>query len=566
MIILSTYKKQRIAIYARVSTTEQSEEGYSISAQQETIRDYCEQHGYEVVDTYVDAGISGKSIKKRLELQRLLADVDTDKFDRVMVWKISRMARNMTDLMKIVDVFQANNITFYSISERFELNTSTGKFMLQVMASVNEYERNIIAENVKLGMTKRARDGLWNGNQLLGYRNEVDDKGKGIIVIEPKEALIITRIFTMYQKKHGYRAIANRLNRLGLVTKRGNSFSTVAVKDILNNPTYVGIIRYNRYENWADKGRKGKSDAVIESKGQHEAIIDQSLWDAVHARMAVQSSQPAWNRKGSNVLTGLLRCPQCGSPMAASNVTNRLKDGTKKRLRYYSCSQFRNKGASVCSANSIRADDAERRVKDTFIAYINQPELMRGLSDSLGQRQEEIVNEWEQEKRQLETTHIQKTKEFDELLAIISRTPDLKTDLASRIRELKIALGTLSQQREQIQKKLDKKEEPLELQTLEQLMKFLNGLLHNQGKKELKGLYQLLIDRIDWRKETNELKIYFKLDDIARNYIKEHPEAASQVEAASLLWLRKTVLPLQITFISDRSYQLSKKERLSCAI
>ena len=88
MIILSTYKKQRIAIYARVSTTEQSEEGYSISAQQETIREYCEQHGYEVVDTYVDAGISGKSIKKRLELQRLLADVDTDKFDRVMVWHV----------------------------------------------------------------------------------------------------------------------------------------------------------------------------------------------------------------------------------------------------------------------------------------------------------------------------------------------------------------------------------------------------------------------------------------------------------------------------------------------
>ena len=166
-----TFRKKRCVGYARVSTQEQAEEGYSIDAQIQTIQEYCQRENMECVGVYVDRGKSGKNIKGRPEMQQLLHDAENGDFDAVVVWKISRVARNLMNLLEIVNVLQKQDIAFYSISEKFQVDTTTGRFMLQIMASVNEFERNQIAENVKLGMTKRAFDGGWNGGRILGYDN-----------------------------------------------------------------------------------------------------------------------------------------------------------------------------------------------------------------------------------------------------------------------------------------------------------------------------------------------------------------------------------------------------------
>ena len=176
-----TFRKKRCVGYARVSTQEQAEEGYSIDAQIQTIQEYCQRENMECVGVYVDRGKSGKNIKGRPEMQQLLQDAESGQFDAVVVWKISRVARNLMNLLEIVNVLQKQDIAFYSISEKFQVDTTTGRFMLQIMASVNELERNQIAENVKLGMTKRAFDGGWNGGLILGYDNVENEAGKKVL-------------------------------------------------------------------------------------------------------------------------------------------------------------------------------------------------------------------------------------------------------------------------------------------------------------------------------------------------------------------------------------------------
>lgn len=158
---------KRVAIYARVSTEEQAKEGFSIAAQLQTLRQYAQVYKWEVVDEYVDEGISGKSVNGRPEMQRLIKDVENERFDAVIVWKISRLSRNMLDTLMILDKFEKYNVKFISYSENFDTSSPIGRLVLQIMASIAEMERNTLSENVKLGMKQRALEGRWNGGVCI---------------------------------------------------------------------------------------------------------------------------------------------------------------------------------------------------------------------------------------------------------------------------------------------------------------------------------------------------------------------------------------------------------------
>ena len=116
-----------VAIYCRVSTIEQAEEGYSIDEQQRLLMEWCKKMDYIVYKCYSDRGISGKDIKNRPALKELLNDAEDKKFDMVVSWKINRISRKLADVLKIVDILEQNNITFKSYSEPFETDTPAGK-------------------------------------------------------------------------------------------------------------------------------------------------------------------------------------------------------------------------------------------------------------------------------------------------------------------------------------------------------------------------------------------------------------------------------------------------------
>ncbi|AYM01496.1 recombinase family protein [Levilactobacillus brevis] len=482
---LENTTKERAVAYVRVSTTEQAERGYSIDAQIQTIKDYCQRSGLQLTQIYADKGISGKSLKKRVKLQQLIVDAKEDKFDRVVVWKNSRLARNVKLLLEIVDTLQTHNIEFDSISENIKIDTASGKFMLQMMASVSEFERNETAENVRLGMRKRAREGYKNGNRVLGYDNVKTEDGTKILAVNEDEASIIRFIFDSYIQQRGLRAIANELNHRGYRTKRDNAFSTTAVHDILNNPLYVGKIQYAKYEQWELKRRKGRSEHPIVVEGKHEAIISQDVWERTQRRLKVQKRTPKWNHLGTNVLTGLLRCPECGGAMIASNTTNTLKDGTKKRIRYYSCANFRSKGSAVCHANSIRADEAEKLVALKLRMVLSNPEVgqvvvQRMKASEANQRKsldEIIVNK----QRDIEAL----TQKLRRLQSTIDEEPTLKSDLEPRIHQLLGDQVELESELRELRERDVQSDSSLSVKNVTQLLKLIAEVVQGRDTDTL---------------------------------------------------------------------------------
>lgn len=390
-------RRKLIAIYCRVSTEEQSENGYSIDEQERLLEEWCKKMGYVIYKCYSDRGISGKNIKDRPALKELLSDAKEGKFDMVISWKINRVSRKLEDVLKIVNILEKNNITFKSYSEPFETDTPAGRMQFQMMALIGEFERGTIAQNVKMGMIAKAKSGNWCGGRVLGYdlvpnnSPEEEKKGKNKLEINEKEAEIVRFIFNEYSKGKGYKAITNKMNKLGYKTKKGNNFSVGSIRDILTNPVYIGEIRYNVRQNWSEKRRRNINPNPIRVKGKHEAIIDRELWDKVQLILESKKGKPSRIYDGEYPLTGILRCPKCGAGMVISRTTNTLADGTKKRIAYYCCGNWKNKGTSVCNSNTIRVDKANEYVFKKIEELVSNEAMIKAVVKNINKERKDKV-------------------------------------------------------------------------------------------------------------------------------------------------------------------------------
>ncbi|HFL6982240.1 TPA: recombinase family protein [Staphylococcus aureus] len=510
-------KKKLIGGYIRVST-ERQVEGYSIEGQITQIEQYCQFNGYELVDIYADRGISGKSMNHP-ELQRMLNDAKNGKLDCVMVYKTNRLARNTSDLLTIVEELHRQNVEFFSLSERMEVKNSTGKLMLQMLASFSEFERNTILENIYNGQHQRALKGYYQGNLPLGYNNIPDNKKE--LMINQHEANIVKYIFESYAKGHGYRKIANALNHKGYVTKKGNPFSINSITYILVNPFYIGKIQFAKYKDWNEKRRKGLNDKPIIADGKHPPIISQELWDKVQSRKKQVSQKPQVHGKGTNLLTGIIHCPQCGAPMAASNTTNTLKDGTKKRIRYYSCSNFRNKGSKVCSANSVRADVIEKYVMDQILEIVKSDKVLKQVVERVNQDNQVDV-------AALNHDIAYKQQQFDEvniklknLVQTIEDNPDLTSALKPTIHQYETKLNDITNQMNQLKQQQNQEKPSYDTKQIAALLQRIFQNIESMDKSQLKALYLTVIDRIDIRKDENHKKQFYVTLKLNNEIIKQ---------------------------------------------
>ncbi|MBU5353195.1 recombinase family protein [Paenibacillus barcinonensis] len=543
---------KKIAIYARVSTEEQAENGYSIDAQLDILRNYCTTTQAEVVDEYVDRGVSGKSIDGRYELQRLLKDAEESKFDEVIVWKFNRMARKNIDLLHIVEKLEKNNISFRSYSENFETSTPMGRFALQMMGAVGELERNTIIDNVKMGHRQRARMGFHNGKVPLGY-TIVEGKGasreaKTEVIIVEEEAVIVRYIFEQYAAGHGLKTIANDLNHRGRKTKNGKPFSTTAIRDLLDNPMFVGKIRYNQYENWAEKRRKGKSSDTILVDGHHPPMISQELWDKVQLLRKKKGTLPKKRFEGEYLLTGLIRCPECGAAMTASRTVNRSKDGEKITRMYYSCGRFRSQGSAVCHANSVRKVEAEQAVTERIRQAVVNPEILQRVVRSVNERRSGRIKPLRDELTALQTriTSLETKKhKYLELYEI----DDIDRDMFSeRLSILNKELDTELTRKSKLELELqDDQAEPVSYELVRSLVTNFDALLRNSPFQQRKTFLHLIVKKItlDERKRVDSVELSFN-EETDKHFLSIAPSAEIMAEGAFPLF-RKEALKSNIT-------------------
>lgn len=310
-----------IALYRRVSTTEQAENGHSIDEQEERMRSYCDAMGWRPLKVYTDAGFSGGNTD-RPALQQLVRDVKSGKVERVVVYKLDRLSRSQLDTLYLIEkVFLANSCDFVSISENFDTGSPFGRAMIGILAVFAQLEREQIKERMKMGKVARAKSGKFCGTWQvpIGYEYE-----NGELVTNDFEKAQVIDIFRWYSEGVSPNQIADRLNDAGRYQKNGR-WLPYTVRQILGRKTYLGFIYYDgQYY-----------------KGTHEAFISEELFEKVQCiRDRKAEEHKKHNRrsgKANSYLGGFLICGCCGNKYVKCMSTHTLKNGERVVYDSYRC-------------------------------------------------------------------------------------------------------------------------------------------------------------------------------------------------------------------------------------
>ncbi len=331
---------QKVAFYTRISTDEDRQK-FSLDAQRDRLGDYCRGvygvSGFEVIDVYRDT-VSG-SHTNRPELQRMLLDAKAGRFDALLVFKVDRLSRRLSDLVPIVEDLVRDGVTFRSVTESFDTATPSGRAMMQMLGVFAELERATIIERTKVGMEKKARSGLRVGGSVpFGYG--LDDTKS--LVPNEQEAVVVRKIFEMYANgKDGVSTICARLSGMGYRKRKGGRWDRRMLLHMLRSPVYVGRMEW-----------KG-----IVHERNHEPLVSEGLFARVAAILLERGSDlkgRQWHNKSERLLTGIISC-SCGSHMVG--VSGR-KAGQK--FPYYACA--RRMAKDGCKQDYIRADELEGMV------------------------------------------------------------------------------------------------------------------------------------------------------------------------------------------------------------
>ncbi len=305
------------AAYVRVSTDDQME--LSPDSQMDKIREYAAKNGLLLLSEYIfhDDGISGRAAEKRPGFQQMIATAKdpSHPFDVIIVWKFSRFARNQEESIFYKSILRSKcKVDVVSVSEPL-IAGPFGSLIERIIEWMDEFYSVRLAEEVKRSMTVNAKNGSLQATPSFGYRVENRQ-----LVIVPEEAEIIREIFRRFISGDAMFRIAKDLSSRGIRTHRGNPFENRTIDYILNNPVYVGKLR------WTPTGRTRRNfkneDSII-ADALHEPIIDAETWGAAQARCAeLKKSYKRYGKPSSerkHWLCGVVRCSACGATLIWAN-------------------------------------------------------------------------------------------------------------------------------------------------------------------------------------------------------------------------------------------------------
>lgn len=344
----------KAAIYVRVSTEEQVKEGYSLDAQEDRLRAYCISQEWEVVKVYRDEGKSAKDLE-RPELQKLLRDMKSGLVDVVLVYRLDRLTRSVLDLYKLLEEFEKYEVKFKSATEVYDTTTAIGRLFITLVAALAQWERENLAERVKMGMAKMVALGKWSGGTSpYGYEYK-----NGCFHIIHHEAELVKKMFKMARTK-GMDGIAKNLNKDGYRTRKGTEFHGFTVQYIVRNPFYIGKMRFNdeRFQI-----RKSLDEQQLYDSDLIEPIIDEDeFWD-LQKILDKRKDKKGKGRTGGFYFTSILKCGKCGRAM--TGTSNKIGN---KHVKFYRC-QGKVKG-SLCNMPNIKEDNLVKEIVGNFEQYV----------------------------------------------------------------------------------------------------------------------------------------------------------------------------------------------------
>ena len=330
----------KCAVYTRVSTDSQAEvEFNSCEAQEEKIKSFINsQENLFVYKVYSDAGFSGANLE-RPALQDLLRDMQENKINVVIVYKIDRFTRSPKDFYALMEIFEQYKVDFISITERFDTSTPSGRLLRNIMLTFAQFERELTSERTKDKLLERANKGMWNGGSVpFGYK--VVDKR---LVPDEQKSQKLKWIFAIFAETHSLAKTYQTLKAKQILNDKGLHFSKAHLQSILRNPVYIGKMRFS-----------GKI-----YQGTHQPLISEDLFN--HVQTLHNEKQRKMRLYKDYLLTGLIRCTECNSAMTPA-FTNKKRG----RYHYYRCTKTFKQTWDSCSTRQINADRLERFVIDNL--------------------------------------------------------------------------------------------------------------------------------------------------------------------------------------------------------
>lgn len=364
----------KVAIYVRVSTTNQAEEGYSIDEQIAKLKSYCDIKDWSLYKVYKDAGFSGSNIE-RPGLQGLITDAKNKQFDTVLVYKLDRLSRSQKDTLYLIEeVFIKRDIAFFSLQENFDTSTAFGKAMIGLLAVFAQLEREQIKERMQLGKLGRAKAGkamMW-AKVAYGYTY---NKETGSLDINPAEAEIVKIVYEEYLNGRSISKLKDYLNEKNLNTK-ARPWYYRAIRQILGNPVYAG---YNQF-----------SGQVF--KGDHQPIVSKEDFDRTQEELkrrqlkAYEMSNNPRPFRAKYMLSGIARCGYCGTPLKMGMTPRRKSDGGRT-YRYGCTNRVANRlktptlynNGEKCDSGLYYKEDIEKYVLDELAKLQHDPEAINTI-------------------------------------------------------------------------------------------------------------------------------------------------------------------------------------------
>lgn len=326
----------KVALYVRVSTTSQMEEGYSIEEQKAKLESYCDIKDWHIYKVYTDGGFSG-STTERPALEQLIKDAQSKLFDTVLVYKLDRLSRSQKDTLYLIeDIFLKNNIEFVSLLENFDTSTPFGRAVIGLLSVFAQLEREQIKERMQLGKLGRAKAGksmMW-AKTSYGYDY---NKETGSMTVNEYEALAVKEIFTSYLAGMSITKLRDKINEK---YPKQPAWSYRTIRGILANPVYCGLNQY-----------KGQT-----FQGTHKPIISLADFEQTQRELAKrqQTAKELSNPRpfqAKYMLSGLAQCGYCHAPLKVILGAVR-KDGTRfKRYECYQRHPRTTKGVTVYNDN-----------------------------------------------------------------------------------------------------------------------------------------------------------------------------------------------------------------------
>lgn len=473
----------KVALYPRVSSAEQVNEGYSIGEQTERLEKYCDAMGWTVYKVYTDPGYSGGSLN-RPGLQALIKDVKAGKIDKVLVYKLDRLSRSQKDTLYLIeDVFLANNTDFVSMSENFDTSSPFGIAMIGILAVFAQLDRAQIKERLIMGREARAKNGLYSAsnNILIGY-----DYIDGLLQVNPYEKMLVNEVFDLFITGTPIRTIVTILNDRGLNHHFGE-WNDQTVKRLLANRHYIGEVKYRK----------------IWYPGVHTPIVDIGKFNKAQEILKQRRESYQSHNSTKSYLGGLLWCGRCGARYHHKSAPPRL-DGT--RLKKYMCYSRSKRMAKMimdpnCKNTSYPADVLEEEVFNQIRKLALDPDYLDEIREERGETGEDKIS------------LIQ--KEIENLSELISGYMDLYPLKKLTLQEVEAKIEPLADRREKLEDELadlldEEDDSPLSSEEALELVRSFDDILERGNFDEIRNTLAALIERIEIDGDTLRIHWNFR--------------------------------------------------------